>query len=243
MQTQRQRNKIFDWEDPISGSTNMSSGVVFAGSQGSADSSSSIWDAIASIPGVRSWRILRDVAFLLTSFPLGLAAFMVAIVGGVLGLSLSWLLIGIPILVWTVGFKLRFAAHERERLNAFLGLDLGEPRYPANNGENVVKHIWAVVRSLQVRNDLLYMALLFPIGIIELALVLLPLEFFVPSLLQLVFGSVFSFDVLGFALNSRPEAILFMGLGIVLLIPMLLLMHIATKLHANLARKLLGRRA
>lgn len=242
MQSESKKQDVFEWDTPSAASNNTRRRHVLPGSSDSGDLPRSVWDAILSIPGVRSWRILRDVAFLLTSFPLGLAAFIVAIVGGVLGLSLSWLLIGIPILVWTVGFTLRFAAQERERLNAFLDLDLGEPRYPANNGENVLKHLWAVVRSPQVRNDLFYMALLFPIGIIELALVLLPLEFFVPSLLHLAFGSVGSFDVLGMELSSRPEAIVFMGLGAVLLIPMLILMNIATSLHAELARKLLQRR-
>ena len=242
MQTQNQRIRLSDWDDSSSTTNIMNSGMTMPGSARNAGSSRSIWDAMLTIPGVRSWRILRDVAFLLTSFPLALTAFLVAIVGGTLGLSLSWLLIGIPILIWTVGFTLRFAAHERERLTTLLGVDVGLPNYPANTGDNALKHLWAVVRSPQVRSDLAYMALLFPISIIELALVLLPLEFFVPSLLHLVFGSIGSFDVLGMTLNSRPEAILFMGLGVVLLLPMLILMNIATSLHASLARKLLGRR-
>lgn len=239
MQKQHNKRNIFDWGTPASSNSITQS---FDSMPDSSETSRSIWEAILGIPGVRSWRILRDVAFLLTSFPLGLAAFLVLIIGGVTGLATSWMLIGIPILVWTVGFTLRFASHERERLNALLDVDLGEPRYPANNGENVLQHIVAVVRSRQVRSDLLYMVLLFPLGIIELALVLAPLEFFVPSLLHLVFGSFASFDVFGMTLSSRPEAVMFMGLGVVMLMPMLILMNIATNLHTDLARKLLGRK-
>lgn len=242
MQARHKKQQSLDWEYPLT--ENRISNRFGAASPkfDPADTSRSIWDHIVSIPGISSWKILRQIAFLLTSFPVGLAAFMVAIVGGTLGISLSWILIGIPILVWTVGFTLRFAAHERQRLNVLLDLDVGEPRYPANNGENVLKHLWQVARSPQVRNDLLYMALLFPIGIVELALVLAPLEFFVPSMLHLVFGSVGSFDAFGHTLNSGPEAILFIGIGLVMLIPLLILMSIATKLHATLARKLLDRR-
>lgn len=242
MQAQRENRTTADWDRSTAISDLTRNSISVSGSSDSYDSSRPIWEAILAIPGVRSWKILRDIAFLITSFPLGLAAFMVAIVGGVLGLSLSWLLIGIPILIWTVGFLLRFAGHERERLGALLDLELGAPRYPANNGENVLKHLWAVVRSPQVRNDLVYMVLLFPLGIIELALVLLPLEFFVPSMLHLAFGSTISFDVLGVELTSRPEAVLFMGLGAVLLMPLLIVMNIATNLHASLARKLLKRK-
>lgn len=232
MEAQKQRNKPFDWDVPSATKNLM---------QVDKKSPTQIWDAIVSIPGVRSWRILRDVAFLLTSFPLALAAFLVAVVGGVFGLTLSWLLIGIPILIWTVGLTLRFAAHERERIHTLLDVDVGLPNYPANNGENAIKHLWTVVRSPQVRNDLFYLALLLPIGIVELTLVLLPLEFFVPSLLNLVFGSVGSFDVLGMELSSASESLLFMGLGVVLFMPMLILMNIATNMHASLARKLLKR--
>lgn len=185
---------------------------------------------------------MRDIAFLLTSFPLGLAAFIVAVSGGALGLSLGWLLIGIPILVWTIGLTLRFAAHERARLSVLLNLNLPEPFYRSNSGDNAVKHLWSVVRSPQVRGDLLYMMLLLPIGMLEFALVLLPAEFVVSPMVHLAFGSLFTADVLGVTINSRPEALLFMGLGFVLLLPMLILMNIVTNIHANLARKLLDRR-
>ncbi len=234
MQTQHGKHKMIDWPD--------SSALTNSTLRDSQDSSGNIWEAILTIPGVRNWRILRDAAFLLTSFPLGLAAFMVAIIGGILGLSLSWMLIGIPILIWTMGFVLRFATLERERLETLLGVDLGEPNYPANNGENFLWHLAAVMKSSQVRSDLLYMSLLFPISIVELVLVLLPLEFFIPSFLHLLFGSTLSLDVLGIALNSRPEALLFVGMGVILLVPMLFLINIGTNAHVNLAKRLLQRK-
>lgn len=242
MQTQHQQQREFGWTSGAAPGGIARSRHAVPRTSDASSSTHQIWHTIASLPGVRSWRILRDVAFLLTSLPLGLAAFIVAITGGTLGLSLSWLLIGIPILVWTIGLILRFAAHERERFSALLSLDLGEPRYPANAGENVIKHLWSVIRSPQVRSDVMYMMLLLPLGIIEFALVLLPLEFVVQPLLHLAFGSVISASVLGVAIDSRPEALLFIGLGVVLLMPMLILMNIATNLHASLARKMLTRR-
>lgn len=240
METQRDQYEKFNLKSPLY--TNSIGRVMDSASLDSSQSSSRlVWERILDIPGVRSWKILRDVAFLLTSFPLALAAFIVAIVGGALGLSLSWLLIGIPILVWTVGFVLRFAAIERERFGTLLDLNLGVPNYPANNGENVFKHLWSVLRSKQVRSDLVYMALLFPVGIVELIIVLLPLEFFVPSLLHLGLGSLVSADVFGMAISSRFEALVFLGLGVVMLAPMLILMNIAVNLHATVARKFLKR--
>lgn len=206
------------------------------------DPSRHIWDAIRDIPGVRTWRILRDSAFLLTSLPLALAAFIVGVTGFAVGLSLSWLLVGIPILIWTIGLTLRFASYERERLNTLLNLDLGVPRYPVNNGENVVKHMWTVVRSPQVRGDLTYMFILFPIAIIELVIVWLPMEFFLPSLMHLAIGSLSPFDVFAMQVDSRFEALVFLGLGAVVMLPTLILMSIVTNLHAGVARKLLDRR-
>lgn len=242
MQTQHQHRKVFDWRKPSSANSIARQYDTRLRSLDSRDSSRQVWDTIIGIPGVRNWRIMRDVAFLLTSLPLGLAAFIVAVTGGTLGVATSFLLVGIPILVWTIGFTLRFAMHERNRLNALLNLDLGEPNYPANNGENVIKHLWTILRSPQVRGDLVYMMLLLPLGIVELALVLLPLEFLMPSLLYPVFGQLGSFGVLGVEIGSLSEAVLFLGLGAVLLMPMLILMNMTTNLHASLAQRLLGRR-
>lgn len=240
METQRDQYEDFKLKSPPY-TNSIGRALGSASLDRSPNLSGVLWDRILDIPGVRSWKILRDVAFLLTSFPIALAAFVVAIVGGALGLSLSWLLIGIPVLVWTVGFVLRFAAIERERCGTLLELNLGVPNYPANNGENVFRHLWSVLRSKQVRGDLVYMALLFPIGIVELIIVLLPLEFFVPSLLHLGLGSLVSAEVFGMAISSRFEALVFLGLGVVMLAPMLILMNIAVNLHASLARKLLKR--
>lgn len=206
------------------------------------DSTVPVWNMILEIPGVRSWSILRDVAFLLTSLPVALAAFMVLSIGFVAGAALSWLLIGIPILIWTIGLTLRFSQIERERIGTLLGDEVSSPRYPRNNGENVLVHFWTVARSRQVWSDVAYMALLLPIAIVELALVWLPMEFALPSMMHLVFGSIGEFNVFAMEISSRFEALLFLGVGMLMVLPTLILIKIATNMHLALARKMLGRK-
>lgn len=202
---------------------------------------SGIWQAIRELPGVRDYRILRDFAFLLTSFPMGLAAFLVILVGGITGASLSILLIGFPILVWTIGLALRMAGEERTRLRVLLEVEIDEPRYQTNSPENTFLHLLRVVQSPRVRRDLAYMLFLLPIGIVELAIALLPFEFLVSSLVKIVAGSSLTVDVLGMEIASRGEAVLFLGFGGLLLLPMLILMSVITHVHVKFATRMLGR--
>lgn len=206
------------------------------------DSTVPVWNLVLDIPGVRSWKILRQVAFLVTSLPVALAAFLVMVTGFATGAALSWLLIGIPILIWTVGLTLRFSQIERDRLGTLLGEEISVPRYPQNHGENVLKHSWQVMRSRQVWSDIGYMALLLPVAIVELAVVWLPLEFALPSLMHLVFGSLSPFDIFAMDIGSRTEALLFLGVAGIMVMPTLILINIAARLHVSLARKMLGRK-
>lgn len=204
------------------------------------EDSRDVWTAIRSLPGVDRWSVLNSAVFLLTSLPIGLAAFVLAIVGGTLGLSLSILLVGLPLLVWTIGSLLRLAAYERQRLSAFLGLELPQPRYTDDAGANVVKHLWAVIRSTQVRRDIAYMMLLFPIGLVELVLVLLPLQFIFPSLSYLMLGSVLSPSIFGIGVSSATMAIGGLTLGMLSIVPVALVIMMVTRMHARFARKMLN---
>ena len=230
MQTQYQPST------PLRSPTNSAGFPVSTGAR-----QTNIWQAIRELPGVRDFRLLRDFAFLLTSFPMGVAAFLVILVGGITGASLSIVLIGFPILVWSIGLSLRMAGEERNRMRVLLDVEIDAPRYPVNSHENTFLHLLNVVQSPRVRRDLAYMLLLLPIGMLELIVALLPFEFLISSLIKLVAGSSLTVDVLGFEIASRGEALLFVGFGGLLLLPMLILMSVVTQVHANLATRMLGR--
>lgn len=83
---------------------------------------------LAAITDVQSY---RNIAFLFTSFPLGLAYFVVVTVGLSLGAGLSVIGVGIPILLGTlVGLRV-IAALERWRVRILLGRSIPAPEGPS----------------------------------------------------------------------------------------------------------------
>ena len=198
-----------------------------------------LWSSIQSLPGVKSWRVLSDVIFCLTSFPIGLAFFLVAVIGGVLGVALSFVGVGVAILAWTFALMLWGAQIERSRLRAFLDVNVGEVHHWSLTTGNVASRTWQVLRSPQVWRDFLYMALLFPIGIIELGLVTWPLRFFWGPIVYFVFGQNQGV-IWGIQITNPLIAIVVLALGIVMAVPVALLVNLVAKLHGQIGLMLLG---
>lgn len=200
----------------------------------------SLWTTVRGIPGVRSWQVFNDAVFCLTTFPIGLAFFLVAVIGGTFGLSLSFIGIGIAILAWTFSLLLWGAQLERARLNAFLGIEVGETHHWRQTEGGVVSRTWQVIRNPQVWRDFLYMGLLFPIGVVELALVLWPFQFFTAPLAYFAFGSGIGTQVWGMNITNPIQAIVFVILGVVMAVIAGFVVNLAAKLHGQLGLMLLG---
>ena len=201
------------------------------------DDPNSLWTLLRNLPGVRSWRILSDSLFLATSFPLGLMWFIIGVVGLSIGFALSIVGVGVVLLAVTLGILIWGAQVERTRLRVFLDVNVA-PRTPISAYEgNVVKRTWRYLKAPQVWRDLIYLMVLFPIGIAELALVLLPLEL----LLSPFFYSLGGADnILFWRVDHGFEAFLAFLLGIVLVVPLSFLINIAASLHGQLGVMLLG---
>ena len=199
-----------------------------------------LWDSIKTLPGVKSWRVLSDAIFCLTSFPIGLAFFLTAVIGGTIGLALSFVGIGIAILAWTFALLLWGAQIERSRLRAFLGVNVGEAHHWSTTTGNVAARTWQVLRSPQVWRDFLYMALLFPIGVIELWLVTWPLRFLWGPLFYFLTGS--SQGVIwGIEVTNPVIAFLVLAMGIIFAVPVAVLITLIARGHGQLGLMLLGR--
>jgi signal transduction histidine kinase len=198
-----------------------------------------LWGTLRGIPGVRNWRVLSDSVFCLTSFPIGLVFFLVAVIGGVLGLTLSFVGVGLGILAWTFALMLWGAQVERSRLRAFLSINVGEAQHWAATDGNVISRIWQIIRSPQVWRDFLYMGLLFPIGILELALVTFPLKFIWAPIFYFIFGAEPGV-IWGLQVTNPIIAITVLIMGIVIAVPTALLINLTAKLHGQLGLLLLG---
>lgn len=198
-----------------------------------------LWATIRSIPGVQNWRVMSDAIFCLTSFPIGLAFFLVALIGGVVGLGLSFVGVGIGILAWTFALMLWGAQIERTRLRAFLNVNVSEVHHWDETDGNFIARIWQIIRSPQVWRDFLYMGLLFPIGILELGLVTFPIRFIWAPIFYFIFGAQQGV-IWGIQVTNPLIAIIVLIMGIVIAVPTALLINLTAKLHGQLGLLLLG---
>lgn len=198
-----------------------------------------LWNTIRSIPGVRNWKVISDSIFCLTSFPIGLAFFLVALVGGAVGLGLSFVGVGIGILAWTFALLLWGSQIERARLRAFLDINVSEAHHWAITDGNLVSRVWQVIRSPQVWRDFLYLGLLFPIGALELGLVTLPIRFIWAPIFYFVFNSNQGV-IWGIHVTNPLMAVFVLFLGIVIAVPTALLISLTARLHGQLGLLLLG---
>lgn len=201
------------------------------------DDPGSLWSLLRNLPGVRSWRVLSDALFLLTSFPLGLTWFLVGVIGLTLGFALSIIGIGIVVLAVSMGLLFWGAHVERSRLRIFLGVNVAPSVHVSDFAGNVAQRAWSYVRNPQMWRDVIYLMVLFPIGIAELALVLLPVELLLSPFFYGVFGSD---DVFTWHINHGFEAWLASILGVIVIVPVSFLINIAASLHGQLGVMLLG---
>ncbi|MFI1488251.1 sensor domain-containing protein [Streptomyces sp. NPDC020747] len=108
-------------------------------------------------------RFRREMGYLLSGLPLGVAAFTVAVTGFALGVSTLVVWIGLPILAGTLRTVRALANLERRRVTAVTGRPLPSqhPR-PAGTGWDGALR---AVRERQSWRDLVYLVVAFPLQV------------------------------------------------------------------------------
>jgi signal transduction histidine kinase len=186
-------------------------------------------------------------AFLILSFAIGLAWFIVLVTLISTGAGLAITLVGLPILVftavlWTFGARL-----ERWRVRLMLGVRIASPYRPLPDGP-WTRRLRAFFTDGAVWRDLIYLFLLFPIGIAEFviavttvattgAFVTLPIYYW-----ALPEGSrtIVDFDGHGPIIDTLPEALLGAAAALPVLLLALWLIRLMATGHGLLAQALLG---
>ena len=203
--------------------------------------------------------------FLFLSFWVGLFWFVALAILFFFGISLVPILVGIPILaltalVWTFAARL-----ERWRVRLLLGVRIPSPYRRAPEGSS--RLVWLRTRLLDpaLWRDLVYVLLLFPIGIVQLVVVLLaisiPLDmityplWFEPlkggeriSEFGVQLGNSISssetpetiIQVGPYAMDTTPEILLTVFVGLLLVVAGLFLIRLSARMHAAFAMTLLG---
>jgi len=132
----------------------------------------------------RTW---LHVVYLLTAFPLGLLYFVFLVVGGSVGISLTLMWVGIPLLLVTVGAWWVFAALERILARYLLGVDVPYAPRPWEATDRLLGKLRAHFTAASTWKDLAFVLLKFPLGLISSVL----LGTFGGATAALLFGPVF----------------------------------------------------
>ena len=186
-----------------------------------------------------------SIAFMLTSLVLGVFWFVVLVTLVSTGAGLAITFVGIPLLVltmiiWTYGARL-----ERSRVGGMLGVHIANP-YKTLPNRPWTARLKAFVTDLAVWRDLIYLILLFPIGIAEFVITVVGISVAGAfATLPLYYwatpdgSTIFAGDG-GFTVDTLPEALLGALVGIPALLLVLWIIRLIASGHAILAQALLG---
>jgi hypothetical protein len=99
-------------------------------------------------------RLVADTRYVVTGFPLALAAAVLCVTGVAAGIGLAVLWIGIPLTVAALLLSRRFATAERARVAAVLGEPVPHPAYRVPGTPTTARERIAVLTDPQTWRDL-----------------------------------------------------------------------------------------
>jgi signal transduction histidine kinase len=184
----------------------------------------------------------RAALFMLLSFGLGIAIFIGLVVAIAVGVATLIVWIGIPILVATMVAWRWAAQFERWRIRVLLGDDIRAP-YRVDAEGSILRRLRTQASDPASWRDLVYLFLLFPVGIAELGVLAGGLAFAV-GLLATPFPGQHGIDGVGIlsshSAHSTAAEIVLGLLGIPALVLVANLFVTTVRLHARGAQLLLG---
>ena len=212
----------------------------------SGTTSSSGVGAIGTLLGsVADGQTYRNVLYLLLAFPLGLAYFILVILGFSLGLGLSVLLVGFGILFGTVIALRSIAAFERTLANALLGTDIAAPKDVEKRGPGLLDTATAYVRASSTWRSLGFVLLKFWLGVASFVLLVTFLGTAIElALLPIYPEGALNVQVFGWkaadTFQTSTQRLLAVPLGIALLVVALPILNAFARVNASAAESLLG---
>lgn len=184
----------------------------------------------------------KSVLFLMLTFGLGFALSSALSMLLAISLMLSLMIVGIPLLALTAIAWTYMAQIERARIQLLTGISIPQP-YRKLPDEGTFQKVKTFATDPAVWKDLVYIVLLFPIGILQLVIVLFavitPFAMISAPFSVLLGGDL---QIQGFEITTMPGAIAAFTGGIILLPIAAYGVTICARGHAVIARWLLGKR-
>ncbi|HMG29609.1 MAG TPA: sensor domain-containing protein [Jiangellaceae bacterium] len=199
------------------------------------------------LPGPRSgWSQLpRDLAYLLPGFPIALAAFIVVVTGVTLGVGLTLIWVGVPILAATLAAARGFGHLERHLVTVAERRALPPTYYRPVSG-SFPGRLWSMIRDPQHWRDVLHAVVALPVKIFTWTIAITWVSGAAGGLGRILYDwalpdypqNVELLDLLG--IHSRALTIVvYTALGLLFLISMPYVLRWAASLNASVARGLL----
>jgi signal transduction histidine kinase len=179
-----------------------------------------------------------NLLYLLLAFPLGVAYFVVLVVGVTTGAALAVLVVGLGILLATLAAWRGMAAIERGMARAVLGVPIATP--PDQRGLAPLERILRWLRDPVTWKGLVFVALKFPLGIASFAIVCGAGFFSLVLLFAPIIVLGTTVTVFGWIVESPPQALPLTLIGAPAFLLSLHLFNGAAWLWGLFARVMLG---
>ncbi|MFG2531648.1 sensor histidine kinase [Streptomyces sp. NPDC048516] len=141
-------------------------------------------DGVSMPPPVRplSGATWREVAYLLSNFPLGLVGFVVLVVWLTLGIGLAVTVIGLPLLAGGLVACRKYGKLERARARALLGVRVAEPSPLRAREQGFLPRLWTYLKDPVAWRHALFAFLRLPWSLLTFAVALVSLVVAWPAL-------------------------------------------------------------
>lgn len=197
-------------------------------------------------PAVASSTYLRAFHLLLM-FPLGLAYFVVLVVGLAVGGALIWAIVGPVVLIVTL-YLTRWAGDaEAWMVRHVAQIELRRPPTAIETGQSVRAQLWTRLIDPTTWTGLVYLFAQFPVGIATFVCLVVGVSLSISMTLGPiavgVFGAEFDFGPNALLVDTLPEGFIVIPIGLLAFLVTVHLVNIASALHALWARVMLASRA
>jgi signal transduction histidine kinase len=113
-----------------------------------------------------------NIAYLVAACPVGLIYFAILSIGLCVGLALLPILLGIPVLLFTLVGAWKLGGFERDLTRFFLGVEIPPPIRPAVSHRSPRERVETLLRDQVTWTNLLYLLVKLPVGIFTMTAVL-----------------------------------------------------------------------